>query len=52
MPLEMVAGYGAGEQIHVEDLAIYLSGAERPDMEARFHELFPAYQALAASIRP
>ncbi len=51
MPLEMVAGYGAGVQIHVEDLAIHISGSERGDMEARFHELFPAYKAIAASMR-
>jgi uncharacterized protein YndB with AHSA1/START domain len=49
MPLEHVAGYGAGEQIHIEDLAIYLSGAERPDMEARFHELYPVYREIAAT---
>jgi uncharacterized protein YndB with AHSA1/START domain len=48
MPLEYVAGYGAGIQIHVEDLAAHLAGLERCDADARFGELFPAYQDLAA----
>jgi uncharacterized protein YndB with AHSA1/START domain len=48
MPLEYVAGYGAGIQVHVEDLASYLAGRERCDADARMNELFPAYQELAA----
>src|SRR6188472_18481 len=48
MPLEHVPAYGAGVQVHVEDLAAYLSGKGRCDAEARFGELFPAYQALEA----
>jgi uncharacterized protein YndB with AHSA1/START domain len=46
MPLEYVAGYGAGVQIHVEDLAAYLAGGERCDSDARMGVLYPAYQAL------
>ena len=49
MPLEYVAGYGAGIQVHVEDLAAHLAGLERCDADARFGELFPAYQGLAGS---
>ena len=49
MPLEYVAGYGAGIQVHVEDLGAHVAGRERCDAEARFGELFPAYQDLAAS---
>jgi uncharacterized protein YndB with AHSA1/START domain len=49
MPLDYLAGYGAGVQIHVEDLAAYLSGRERCDSDARMDELFPAYQALESS---
>jgi len=26
MPLEQLAAYGAGDQVHVEDLAAYLAG--------------------------
>jgi hypothetical protein len=43
-----VPAYGAGIQVHVEDLAAYLSGRERCDAEARFDELVPADQALPA----
>jgi uncharacterized protein YndB with AHSA1/START domain len=50
MPLEQLAAYGAGVQIHVEDLAAHLAGRERSDMEARWDELLPAYQALAANV--
>ena len=49
MPLEYLAGYGAGVQIHVEDLAAYIGGRERCDSDARMAELFPAYQALESS---
>ncbi|HEV2460557.1 MAG TPA: SRPBCC family protein, partial [Ktedonobacterales bacterium] len=36
MPLDQLADYGAGNQIHVEDLAAYLTGRERGDAEARW----------------
>ncbi len=49
-PLELLAAYGAGIQIHVEDLADYVVGRERRDATARFSGLFPAYQALAATV--
>ncbi|HEX3489130.1 MAG TPA: SRPBCC domain-containing protein [Streptosporangiaceae bacterium] len=49
MPLEQLAAYGAGIQVHVEDLAAYLAGRERCDAEARWSELFPAYEQLAAN---
>ena len=47
IPLDLVAAYGAGVQVHVEDLGAYLGGRGRCDAAARFGELFPAYQALA-----
>ncbi len=50
MPLDVVAFYGAGWQIHAENLAAYLAGRERGDTEARWGELVPPYQDLAASI--
>jgi uncharacterized protein YndB with AHSA1/START domain len=50
MPLDLLAAYGAGIQVHVEDLAAYLTGGERCDSETRWAELEPAYQDLAASI--
>jgi uncharacterized protein YndB with AHSA1/START domain len=49
MPLDHLADYGAGIQVHVEDLAAHLAGRERCDIEARWAELLPAYQDLAAS---
>ena len=50
MPVDQLAGYGAGVQIHVEDLAAYLAGGERCDAAARFDELFPSYQQLPVKI--
>jgi uncharacterized protein YndB with AHSA1/START domain len=51
MPLATIAAYGAGWQIHAENLAAYLAGRERADSEARWHELVPAYQDLADNVR-
>jgi len=50
MPLDQLAAYGAGIQVHVEDLAAYLAGRERCDADARWAELLPAYQDLAADV--
>ncbi|HEX5546304.1 MAG TPA: SRPBCC family protein [Ktedonobacterales bacterium] len=50
MPLDKIAFYGAGWQIHAENLAAYLAGRERGDTEARWGELVPPYQDLAANL--
>jgi uncharacterized protein YndB with AHSA1/START domain len=50
MPLDQLAAYGAGNQVHVEDLAAHLAGGERGDANTRWGELLPAYEALAANI--
>ena len=50
IPVNLIAAYGAGVQVHVEDLAAYLAGRDRCDAAARFDELFPAYQELAANV--
>jgi len=50
MPLDYLAAYGAGIQVHVEDLAAHLAGRERCDAGARWNELIPAYQDLAANV--
>ena len=50
MPLDLIAAYGAGYQIHAENLAAHLAGRERVDSKARWAELTPPYQDLAASI--
>ena len=39
MLLDPLAAYGAGVQVHVEDLAAHLAGRERCDAEARWNEL-------------
>jgi len=46
MPLDQLAAYGAGVQIHVEDLAAHIAGRERRDAGARWNELEPAYRDL------
>ena len=46
LPLDHLAAYGSGIQVHVEDLAAYLAGRERCDAEARWNELYRAYQDL------
>ena len=50
MPPDYLAAYGAGIQVHVEDLAAHIAGQERCDAQMRWNELIPAYQDLAASI--
>jgi len=50
MPLDMIAFYGAGWQIHAENLATYVAGRERGDTQARWADLVPAYQDLAANL--
>lgn len=42
----MLAGYGAGTQIHFEDLGAYLAGLGRCDSDARMGVLYPAYQQV------
>jgi uncharacterized protein YndB with AHSA1/START domain len=46
IPVNLLPAYGAGIQIHVEHLADYLGGREPRNVEARWNELFPAYEAL------
>jgi uncharacterized protein YndB with AHSA1/START domain len=50
MPLDKIAYYGAGWQIHAETLAAYLAGRERGNTAARWEQLVPPYLNLAASI--
>ena len=50
VPLEHIAAYGAGDQVHLEDLTAYLAGGEPCDARARWQELHPAYQQLADDI--
>jgi uncharacterized protein YndB with AHSA1/START domain len=50
IPLDLLAAYGAGVQVHVEDLAAHLARRDRCDAGVRFGELFLAYQELAANL--
>ena len=47
MPLELLAAYGVGVQLHVERLADHLAGRGQGDTEARWGELLPVYRELA-----
>ncbi|HUY56703.1 MAG TPA: SRPBCC domain-containing protein [Candidatus Micrarchaeaceae archaeon] len=50
LPLDKLYAYGAGWQVHVEDLAAHLAGQERPDWPtrwgSRWDELAPSYREL------
>jgi len=50
MPLDKIAYYGVGWQLHAENLAAYLAGRERGDTEARWGCLVPPYLDLAAKM--
>ena len=54
MPLDKIAFFGAGWQIHAENLAAYLAGREPDDVEARWEELVPpirTWRPTSASTR-
>lgn len=50
VPLAQLAAYGAGDQVHLEDLAAHLAGRDRCDARVRWQELHPAYRQLAAGL--
>lgn len=52
VPLDLLFAYGAGEQIHVEDLGAHLDGRERDTDEARWNALESAYREPAEKIGP
>jgi len=47
LPLPLLPAYGAGVQIHVENLAAHIAGREPGDTESRWAELLPTYEAMA-----
>jgi len=49
MPVNLLPAYGAGVQIHVEHLSDYVSGRALRNVETRWNELFPAYEALGVN---
>lgn len=50
LPLAQLAAYGAGNQVHLEDLAAYLAGRGPCDARVRWQELHPAYQQLDVAL--
>ena len=50
MPSDKIAGYGAGWQIHAENLAAFINGVVRGDLESRWAALLPSYEERA--VRP
>jgi uncharacterized protein YndB with AHSA1/START domain len=50
MPLDRIAFYGVGWQIHAEHLAAHLAGRAAGDVGARWEELVPRYQKLAGEV--
>jgi len=50
MPLNLIGAYGAGIQVHVENLAAHVAGRGRCDGESRWKELQSAYDELAAKV--
>jgi uncharacterized protein YndB with AHSA1/START domain len=49
VPLEQLAGYGAGWQVHAEDLAAHVAGDDRDEDEGRWVEMVPAYREMLGS---
>ena len=50
LPLDKIAFYGAGWQIHAENLAAHVAGRDLDDVEERWNRLVPFYKDLAARI--
>ena len=51
LPLDKIEYYGAGWQIHAENLVAYLAHQESSNTESRWSELVTSYQQLASTIR-
>lgn len=46
MPLDLVWAYGAGWQVHLEDLGAHLAGQDRANSDARWNELEVIYREM------
>jgi hypothetical protein len=44
LPLKWIVAFGAGMQVHFEDLAFHLAGQERCNSDARMDQLMPLYE--------
>jgi uncharacterized protein YndB with AHSA1/START domain len=47
LPLDLVWAYGAGWQVHLEDLGAHLAGLESMNTTTRWDELEPIYREMA-----
>jgi uncharacterized protein YndB with AHSA1/START domain len=47
MPLDLVWAYGAGWQVHAEDLGSHLAGQDRANSDTRWNELEVIYREMA-----
>lgn len=46
LPIEQLPDYGAGWQVHLEDLGAHLAGLERCEITARWSELITHYREM------
>jgi uncharacterized protein YndB with AHSA1/START domain len=49
LPVDLVWAYGAGWQVHLEDLRAHLSGPEIMNLPTRWDELEPLYRAMSVT---
>jgi uncharacterized protein YndB with AHSA1/START domain len=49
-PVQWIAAFGVGVQIHVENLAAYLAGGAPVDPDPFWDRLLPQYERLAAAL--
>jgi uncharacterized protein YndB with AHSA1/START domain len=50
VPIDLLPEYGAGIQVHIEDLATYIAGHEPQDAKARWDELVPIYRSQSVEV--
>lgn len=46
VPLDQLPAYGAGWQVHAEDLAAHVAGLERDEDDARWVDMVPTYREM------
>jgi uncharacterized protein YndB with AHSA1/START domain len=49
LPLDLVWAYGAGWQVHLEDLGTHLAGQESLNLPSRWDELEPLYREMTVA---
>jgi uncharacterized protein YndB with AHSA1/START domain len=50
LPLKWIVAFGAGMQVHFEDLARHLAGRERSTSDSRMDELMPFYESQGVDV--